>query len=146
MTKPSLKSIRLLLFLTIVGILVVLFFPIKQEMHIAGTAEVRDQEENDLGPCTVQADIRVLKSLCRRYRDELTVTFEDQQIPVLENDNMAAYCEAPGVKFWSLLYYDPDINRFDSLSLTYYDYTGTVPEYKIVWKDREYRLKEFTVS
>ena len=141
---PFFTILSVLLFLAVVAVIV---FPTTKTTHIQGTAETWDKEDTYLGTCPVEIDIREVKSLCFRYRSDISLLIDGQRIPPLPKiKNSICYQEYnEHDKFWSGLYYDPTANGCTSLSVDYHTYTE-VPEYEIRLRNRVYRLRDFTVS
>ena len=141
---PFFAILSVLLFLAVVAIIA---FPTTKTTHIQGTAETWDKEDTYLGTCPVEIDIREVKSLCFRYRSDISLLIDGQRIPPLPKIKNSIYYQEYNEhdKFWSGLYYDPTTNGCTSLSVDYHTYTE-VPEYEIRLRNRVYRLRDFTVS
>ena len=141
---PFFTILSVLLFLAAIAVIA---FPTTKTTHIQGTAETWDKEDTYLGTCPVEIDIREVKSLCFRYRSDISLLIDGQRIPPLPKIKNSIYYQEYNEhdKFWSGLYYDPTANGCTSLSVDYHTYTE-VPEYEIRLRNRVYRLRDFTVS
>ena len=141
---PFFTILSVLLFLAVVAVIA---FPTTTTTHIQGTAEKWSNDETYLGTCPVEIDIREVKSLCFRYRSDISLLIDGQRIPPLPKIKNSIYYQEYNEhdKFWSGLYYDPTANGCTSLSVDYHTYTE-VPEYEIRLRNRVYRLRDFTVS
>ena len=141
---PFSTILSVLLFLAVVAVIA---FPTTTTTHIQGTAEKWSNDETYLGTCPVEIDIREVKSLCFRYRSDISLLIDGQRIPPLPKIKNSIYYQEYNEhdKFWSGLYYDPTANGCTSLSVDYHTYTE-VPEYEIMLRNRVYRLRDFTVS
>ena len=141
---PFFTILSVLLFLAVVAVIA---FPTTTTTHIQGTAEKWGKGETYLGTCPVEIDIREVKSLCFRYRSDISLLIDGQRIPPLPKIKNSIYYQEYNEhdKFWSGLYYDPTANGCTSLSVDYHTYTE-VPEYEIRLRNRVYRLRDFTVS
>ena len=141
---PFFTILSVLLFLAVVAVIA---FPTTTTTHIQGTAEKWSNDETYLGTCPVEIDIREVKSLCFRYRSDISLLIDGQRIPPLPKIKNSIYYQEYNEhdKFWSGLYYDPTANGCTSLSVDYHTYTE-VPEYEIRLRNRVYRLRYFTVS
>ena len=142
MKKLPLSTIlSVLLFLTAVAAIA---FPTTTTTHIQGTAETWDKDETYLGTCPVEINIREVKSLCFRYRARIFLSVDGLPIPALSKVRDAIYyAELENYTHWAGDYYDPDINNFKSVTVTY---TPDIPEYTITLEDSVYHLRDFTVS
>ena len=141
---PFFTILSVLLFLAVVAVIV---FPTTTTTHIQGTAEKWGKGETYLGTSPVEIDIREVKSLCFRYRSDISLLIDGQRIPPLPKIKNSIYYQEYNEhdKFWSGLYYDPTANGCTSLSVDYHTYTE-VPEYEIRLRNSVYRLRDFTVS
>lgn len=129
--------------------LAIIAFPTTTTTHIQGTAEKWDKDETYLGTCPVEIDIREIKSLCFRYRARIFLSVDGHPIPALPKVKDAIYyAELKNFYYWAGDYYDPDINGYCFVVVSY---RPDVPEYEItlgdsVFGDKVYRLRNFTVS
>ena len=141
---PFFTILSVLLFLAVVAVIA---FPTTTTTHIQGTAEKWGKGETYLGTCPIEIDIREVKSLCFRYRSDISLLIDGQRIPPLPKIKNSIYYQEYNEhdKFWSGLYYDPTANGCTSLSVDYHTYTE-VPEYEIRLRNSVYRLRDFTVS
>ena len=141
---PFFTILSVLLFLAVVAVIA---FPTTATTHIQGTAEKWSNDETYLGTSPIEIDIREVKSLCFRYRSDISLLIDGQRIPPLPKIKNSIYYQEYNEhdKFWSGLYYDPTANGCTSLSVDYHTYTE-VPEYEIRLRNRVYRLRDFTAS
>ncbi len=138
---PFSTILSILIFLAVVAIIA---FPSTQTTHIQGTAEKWRKDETYLGTSPVEIDIREVKSLCFRYRARIFLLVDGLPIPALSKVRDAIYyVELENYTHWAGDYYDPDINNFKSVTVTY---TPDIPEYTITLEDSVYHLRDFTVS
>ncbi len=138
---PFFTILSVLLFLAVVAVIA---FPTTTTTHIQGTAEKWSNDETYLGTSPVEIDIREIKSLCFRYRARIFLLVDGLPIPALSKVRDAIYyVELENYAHWAGDYYDPDINNFKSVTVTY---TPDIPEYTITLEDSVYHLRDFTVS
>lgn len=138
---PFFTILSVLLFLAVVAVIA---FPTTTTTHIQGTAEKWGKGETYLGTSPVEIDIREIKSLCFRYRARIFLLVDGLSIPALSKVRDAIYyVELENYAHWAGDYYDPDINNFKSVTVTY---TPDIPEYTITLEDSVYHLRDFTVS
>ena len=138
---PFFTILSVLLFLAVVAVIA---FPTTTTTHIQGTAEKWSNDETYLGTCPIEIDIREVKSLCFRYRARIFLSVDGLPIPALSKVRDAIYyVELENYTHWAGDYYDPDINNFKSVTVTY---TPDIPEYTIALEDSVYHLRDFTVS
>ena len=138
---PFSTILSILLFLAVVAVIA---FPTTTTTHIQGTAEKWSNDETYLGTSPVEIDIREIKSLCFRYRARIFLLVDGLPIPALSKVRDAIYyVELENYAHWAGDYYDPDINNFKSVTVTY---TPDIPEYTITLEDSVYHLRDFTVS
>ena len=138
---PFSTILSILIFLAVVAIIA---FPSTQTTHIQGTAEKWRKDETYLGTSPVEIDIREVKSLCFRYRARIFLLVDGLPIPALSKVRDAIYyVELENYAHWAGDYYDPDINNFKSVTVTY---TPDIPEYTITLEDSVYHLRDFIVS
>lgn len=138
---PFFTILSVLLFLAVVAVIA---FPTTTTTHIQGTAEKWGKGETYLGTSPVKIDIREIKSLCFRYRARIFLLVDGLSIPALSKVRDAIYyVELENYAHWAGDYYDPDINNFKSVTVTY---TPDIPEYTITLEDSVYHLRDFTVS
>ena len=138
---PFFTILSVLLFLAAVAVIA---FPTTTTTHIQGTAEKWSNDETYLGTSPVEIDIREIKSLCFRYRARIFLLVDGLPIPALSKVRDAIYyVELENYAHWAGDYYDPDINNFKSVTVTY---TPDIPEYTITLEDSVYHLRDFTVS
>ena len=138
---PFFTILSVLLFLAVVAVIA---FPTTTTTHIQGTAEKWSNDETYLGTSPVEIDIREVKSLCFRYRARIFLLVDGLPIPALSKVRDAIYyVELENYTHWAGDYYDPDINNFKSVTVTY---TPDIPVYTITLEDSVYHLRDFTVS
>lgn len=138
---PFFTILSVLLFLAAVAVIA---FPTTTTTHIQGTAEKWSNDETCLGTCPIEIDIREVKSLCFHYRARIFLLVDGLPIPALSKVRDAIYyVELENYAHWAGDYYDPDINNFKSVTVTY---TPDIPEYTITLEDSVYHLRDFTVS
>ena len=143
---PFFTILSVLLFLAAIAIIA---FPTTTTTHIQGTAEKWDKNETYLGTCPVEINIREVKSLCFRYRARIFLSVDGHPIPALSKVRDAIYyAERKNYTDWSGFYYDPRMNDFRFVVVSYYP---DIPEYEItlgdnVFGDKVYHLRDFTVS
>ena len=138
---PFFTILSVLLFLAAVAVIA---FPTTTTTHIQGTAEKWSNDKTYLGTNPVEIDIREIKSLCFRYRARIFLLVDGLPIPALSKVRDAIYyVELENYAHWAGDYYDPDINNFKSVTVTY---TQDIPEYTITLEDSVYHLRDFTVS
>ena len=138
---PFFTILSVLLFLAVVAVIA---FPTTTTTHIQGTAEKWGKGETYLGTCPIEIDIREVKSLCFRNRARIFLLVDGLPIPALSKVRDAIYyVELENYTHWAGDYYDPDINNFKSVTVTY---TPDIPEYTITLEDSVYHLQDFTVS
>ena len=139
--RPLISILVPLLLLTSIAAVT---FPSRKATHIQGTAEKWGKGETYLGTSPVEIDIREVKSLCFRYRARIFLLVDGLPIPALSKVRDAIYyVELENYTHWAGDYYDPDINNFKSVTVTY---TPDIPEYTITLEDSVYHLRDFTVS
>lgn len=139
--RPLISILVPLLLLTSIAAVA---FPSRKTTHIQGTAEKWGKGETYLGTCPIEIDIREVKSLCFRYRARIFLLVDGLPIPALSKVRDAIYyVELENYTHWAGDYYDPDINNFKSVTVTY---TPDIPEYTITLEDSVYHLRDFTVS
>ena len=138
---PFFTILSVLLLLAVVAVIA---FPTTTTTHIQGTAEKWSKGETYLGTSPVEINIREVKSLCFRYRARIFLLVDGLPIPALSKVRDAIYyVELENYTHWAGDYYDPDINNFKSVTVTY---TPDIPEYTITLEDSVYHLRDFTVS
>jgi len=119
-------------FLALVVILMIAFFPVKSTRTLSGAGEVLTADQEKIGVCDLLIEIYTVRSLVVTYRKTFSFVLDGEGL----SDFLSSHCsETEDVCFISQMYYDVGEDRINSCGLFY---QKDLSYAKILWNDRSY--------